>query len=41
VLGGLPGFGLVKNNGTNGIRTSPTDGSQKESFEMPKKPIFV
>jgi hypothetical protein len=34
-------FGLVKNYGTNGIRTSTTDGSQQKMFEIPKEPISV
>jgi hypothetical protein len=41
VLGGLPGFGLVKKQWLQRDSNLPTDGSQKESFEMPKKPIFV
>jgi hypothetical protein len=41
VLGGLPEFGLVKKQWLQRDSNLPTDGSQKESYEMPKKPIFV
>jgi hypothetical protein len=41
VLGGLPGFGLVTKQCAQRDPNLPIDGSQKESFEMPKKPIFV